>query len=110
MPLSRPIGPLTVDAPPMRGTLSTLLLRPWCTGHGRLALCRVAFAGAVFASLAVAAAPAAAQQPTTTAARSTPAQEPQILCDTTPVKLVRRTPVKPRGVAAGHRRKVVHKA
>jgi hypothetical protein len=102
---SRPIGCSELEARSARGAWSTLLWRPRRTGQGRRAAFGAAFAVAAVAALLLAAAPAGAQEKTV--ARSTPAQDPQVLCDTTPVKLVRHVPIKPRGVAAGHRRKVV---
>lgn len=108
MPLSRPKGwsePEPRSARGGRSTLLWLLRQPRRVGHGFSGAYRVAFAVASFAALLVAAAPAGAQQKSS--ARSTPAQEPQPLCDTTPVKVVRRVPVKPRAIAAGHRRRTV---
>lgn len=94
-----------------RGASSTVVLRGWNAGHfAATVVGRSTLALAVGATLAFAAAvprSAAAQQKPPAAQRSTKLQPPadSVICDTTPVKLVRRTPVKPK-VAAG-RRKVV---
>ena len=95
-----------------RGASSTVVLRGWNAGHlAATTVRRSTLALAVGATLAFAAAAprsAAAQQKPPAAQRSTKLQPPadSVICDTTPVKLVRRTPVKPKA-AAGHRRKVV---
>ena len=94
-----------------RSASSTVVLRGWSTGQagralGRLAVA-LAFGAAVVAVASATAGAAAAQQPTPPTPRSTKLQQPDsVLCDTAPVKLVRRVPVKPKA-AAGHRRKVV---
>lgn len=94
-----------------RSASSTVVLRGWSTGQagrtlGRLAVA-LAFGAAVMAVASTTAGVAAAQQPTPPTPRSTKLQQPDsVLCDTAPVKLVRRVPVKPKA-AAGHRRKVV---
>jgi len=89
-----------------RGASSTVVLRGWSTGQAGRPLARWAAVLACVASIAVAVAASSAAAQQATPPRSTKLQSADsVLCDTTPVKLVRRVPAKPK--AAGHRRRVV---